>query len=303
MLAFAVAFLAVIPQRSEGICFSNHQLRHLDRSAPRVSRTVVCSAWASHYELPNMCPHVTELAFINGAPQRALIPDCAPHPDSFVSHQQVAIKVVLNGLNDIYGHRSLDVSLSSGFYPLGMNELYFFGLRPMKFGKFFDHWQKTKVEVGVQNHGRRVAVVSKSEVEVLGRFISQTRDYWFDKQPRSFTSHNSLSIQQRSVGRLLSFRESLAHQVRLLQVDDNLPNNSEKLKKGTNGNHARQSNSPDIEVILFPHFGGFIGGLGSALFGVCLYNERRILGASLIGIGCLCGVSANIYFLVSLYRC
>lgn len=57
---------------------------------------------------------------------------------------------------------------------------------------------------------------------------------------------------------------------------------------------------PPISSLLFRVSLGFIGSFFVAIYGACLYNKRRVLGSSLIGVGTLSAAGAIGYFLYSL---
>jgi uncharacterized membrane protein YebE (DUF533 family) len=81
----------------------------------------------------------------------------------------------------------------------------------------------------------------------------------------------------------------------LSPVDEYLSKYSEELKASTYGDGERKADIPSIDSVLFRVLAGFFGGFFLTLYGVLIYDKRRFLGASLIGLGVLSAWGALAY--------
>jgi hypothetical protein len=114
-------------------------------------------------------------------------------------------------------------------------------------------------------------------------------------------SHYSSGSGTPSVRGLVTYsRQSVFHDFGLLQVNDDLTDNRANLKEGAHRDSKRKTDIPTINTLLFRVLAGFFGGFFVAVCGACLYDKRRVLGASLIGLGCLSAGLALAYLLFGL---
>ena len=86
----------------------------------------------------------------------------------------------------------------------------------------------------------------------------------------------------------------------LPNVNSYLADYSKHLEQSAYSNSGCESDVPPIGSLLLRVAFGFFGGFLISICGVCLYNKRRFLGASLIGGGLLTAALATGYFLCGL---
>ena len=103
-----------------------------------------------------------------------------------------------------------------------------------------------------------------------------------------------------SLSVFMSNLETNQHHSRLISVNDYLPDNRTELEKSAYSDNECQPDIPSIDAFLFCYSLGFFGGFFIAVYGACIYHQRRRLGASLIGLGGLCGAIATAYFIFGL---
>jgi hypothetical protein len=93
--------------------------------------------------------------------------------------------------------------------------------------------------------------------------------------------------------------QRIFHDFRLSPIDEYLSQYPEELKSSTYSDGECEVNCAFVDSVLFRVLAGFFGGFFLALYGVFVYYERRLLGASLIGLGTLSACAALAYMILT----